>query len=389
MKIQTTQLFQKIDEAIKNKKRYIFLRGSTRSGKTITALQYIIIKALVTPNFIITIARETQSSIKNTILIDFKEVLESLNMWKDKEYNKVDMVYRLPNRSLIRFIGLDDTTGKLRGMKQNVVFVDEVNTASKDAFVQLDVRTEDYIISAYNPEITPDWWGLQYEQKNNGLMIHSTWKQNPFLSKEIIRSILDLKSSDPDLYTIYSEGLIVEPREKIYKGYTTYEEEPNTKYKYLGIDWGFSNDECAVVEVKYDGNKNIYVKELLYETQLTNEDLAFKLKEIGIDRNIDIVADSSEPKSIQELQRLGIKTRGISTKNILYGIQKVRQYNIYIHKDSINMIEEFNNYKWKKDKGGRVTNSPIGKDHLLDALRYVVVEFISTQNSKGRYNYII
>jgi phage terminase large subunit len=389
MKIQTTQLFQQIDNSLKEKKRYVFLRGSTRSGKTITALQYIIIQCLTNSGLIVTIARETQSSIKNTLLLDFIEVLEGLGIWIEKNYNKVDMVYRFPNKSIIRFIGLDDTTGKLRGMKQDIVFVDEVNTVDRNNWVQLDVRTERYLLAAYNPEITPNWWGLEYEKKDNGIMLHSTWRQNPFLSETIIRSILDLKTSDPDLYTIYSEGLIVEPREKIYRGFNVYYEKPNIKYKYIGIDWGFSNDECAVIEVGYDGDKNIYAKELLYETNLTNEDLAHKLLEMGIDKQSDIVVDSSEPKSREELKRLGIRTKPISAKGILYGIQKVKQYNLHIHSDSINLMDEHNNYKWKKDRSGRVTNQPTGKDHLLDALRYVVVEFIGGQNIKGKYNYMI
>lgn len=389
MKIQTTQLYQQIDNNIRDNKRYVFLRGSTRSGKTITALQYVIIQCIVNKGTIVTIARETQSSIKNTLLIDFIEIMEGLGIWMEKNYNKMEMVYRFPNKSIIRFIGLDDTTGKLRGMKSDIVFVDEVNTIDKNSWIQLDVRTERYLIAAYNPEITPNWWGLEYEKKDNGIMLHSTWRQNPFLSETIKQSIIDLKNSDPDLYTIYSEGLIVEPREKIYKGYNTYHIDPPSKYRYIGIDWGFSNDECAVIEVIYDGERGIYCKELLYETNLTNEDLAHKLHELDIDKNTNIVVDSSEPKSREELSRLGIKSRPISAKGILYGIQKVRQYNIHIHEDSLNLIDEFDNYKWKKDRSGRVTNSPTGKDHLLDALRYVVVEFIATQNIKGKYSYII
>ena len=290
MEIQTTELYMKIQDALQENKRYIFLRGSSRSGKTITALQHLIITALSKPNSLITIARETQVSIKNTILVDFKGVLEDLNLWEDSRYNKVEMVYRFSNKSVIRFIGCDDSSGKLRGMKSDIVFCDEVNTISFEPFVQLDIRTEQYILAAYNPEITEDWWGLQYEDKEEGVMIHSTWKQNPFLDDRIIQSIKELKELDPDLYEIYSEGRVVPPREKIFVNYNTYTEEPRYKERYIGIDFGYSNDPCAVVEVFINDN-DIYCKELFYKQGTTNNDLIFILDEM-IDKNLQIVADS-------------------------------------------------------------------------------------------------
>ena len=376
MEIQTTELYMKIQEALQENKRYIFLRGSSRSGKTITALQHIIITALSKPNTLITIARETQVSIKNTILVDFKGVLQDLNLWEDSRYNKVEMVYRMDNNSIIRFIGMDDTTGKLRGMKSDIVFVDEVNTVSFEPWVQLDIRTEQYVLAAYNPEITEDWWGLEYEGKENGIMIHSTWKGNPFLDKRIIQSIQELKELDPDLYEIYSEGRVVPPREKIFVNYDKYSDEPRYKERYIGLDWGFATDPCAVVEVLMDG-KDVYCKELLYQAGTTNNDLIFILQELGIDRETLIVADSAEPKSIQDLRRGGFNIRGVKKGqgSVLYGIQKMKQHKIHIHEDSLNLYREFSELKFKKDRSGRVTNTPIGDDHLIDSVRYVITEF--------------
>jgi len=387
MEIQTTELYIKIQDALQENKRYIFLRGSSRSGKTITALQHLIITALSQPDTLITIARETQVSIKNTILMDFKSVLTNLNLWEDGRYNKVEMVYRMKNNSIIRFVGMDDTTGKLRGMKSDIVFVDEVNTVSFEPFVQLDIRTEQYILAAYNPEITEDWWGLEYEGKDNGIMIHSTWKQNPFLDDRIIQSIQELKELDPDLYEIYSEGRVVPPREKIFVNYDKYTEEPRYKERYIGIDFGFATDPCAVVEVLIN-DKDVYCKELLYQAGTTNEDLIFILKELGIDRNTQMVADSAEPKSIQDLKRGGFNIRGVKkgSGSILYGIQKMKQHRIHIHEDSTNLYREFSELKFKKDRSGRVTNTPIGDDHLIDSVRYVIMEF--ADKPKTTYHFL-
>lgn len=389
MELSTTILYLDIQDKIEQQKRYIFLRGSSRSGKSFTALQHLIILALSNPDITITIARETQVSLKNTIIIDFKDIMESLEIWEDTKFNKVEMVYRFENKSIIRFVGLDDTTGKLRGMRQDYVFIDEVNTIEKTSFIQLDIRTEKYIIAAYNPEVTQNWWGFEYENKDNGCMIHSTWRQNSFLEENIIQSIQDLKNIDPEMYEIYSEGRIVEPREKIFIQPETYIDPPKYKYRYIGIDWGYSSDACAVVEVLNEG-KTIWVKELFYKTETTNEDLIYELRQMGIDRNVEIVCDSSEPKSIEELRREGFNVRGVKKGkgSVLWGISKMKQYKTFIHEESENLINEFSNYKFKKDRSGRQTNQVTGEDHLLDALRYVVTEFISENNRRGVYHLV-
>jgi phage terminase large subunit len=382
MKIQATQVFEQIEEAVKDEKRYIFLRGSSRSSKTISAVQWVILQALVTKGLIVTIARATQVSIKGTILEDFKFVMNQLGMFDEKSLNKQELVYKFPNGSVVRFIGLDDSTGKLKGFKSNLILVDEINTIDRNAFIQLDIRCSMYILALYNPEIPIDWWGLEYEQKENGVMFHSTYKMNPFLDEPTIRAIEELIDTDPDMAKIYAEGLIVEPREKVFIQPELYTDLPQgIKERYYGLDFGFSNDECAVVEVWVQG-KNLFVKQVLYELGLTNDDLAYRLKEIGIDRSVNVVADSAEPKSIEELRRLGLNIRPVNKSSILYGIQKLKQFKIYIHKESVDLISEFSNYRFKKDRIGQITNNTTGKDHLLDSLKYVVIQFLDKPKSK-------
>jgi phage terminase large subunit len=384
MKLQANELFAQIQLKIQEGLRYIFLRGSSRSGKTVAAIQTLVVECLSNPKTTVTIARETQVSIKNTILIDFKEVMEQLDMWVDGRYNKVDMVYRFDNGSLVRFVGLDDTTGKLRGMRSDIVLIDEVNTVSISSFVQLDIRTTKYVMGAYNPEIPTDWWGLDYEKRDNGCVLISTWRDNAFLDQRIIDSINSLKETDHDLWLIYSESQIVPPREIVYQKPNTYETLPQgIKYTYYGIDFGFSQDPCAVVEV-FVKDKEVYVKELVYERGLTNEDLIYLLKDRGINRNNDIVCDSAEPKSIEELKRGGLNVRGVrkGANSVLFGIQKLRQHKVFVHKDSTNLINEFDNYRYRKDRSGRITNSTDGPAHGLDALRYVMSEFIDNKPRK-------
>jgi phage terminase large subunit len=385
MRIQATKIFNDIDEAVKDQVRYIFLRGSSRSSKTISALQYLIVEALKNPSVSITIARSTQVSLKNTILVDFKDIMEKMEIYYQGKYNKVDMTYTFPNASIIRFVGLDDTTGRLRGMKSTYVMVDEINTIDRDSFVQLDIRCEKYLIGCYNPELSEDSWIFDYEGRDNARLYVSSWRDNPFLDETIIQSIMELKELDYDLWLIYSEGQLVPPRERIYNPPTLFSGEPeNIKATYIGIDYGFSNDETGVVKIQVDNNGWVYATELLYETNLTNEDLIYKLKELGIDRYTEIVSDSSEPKTIETLRRASFKIRGVKKENgsVLYGIQLLRTTKLFVNERSKNLLSEFSNYKYKKDRSGRTTSVPEGKDHLLDALRYSIMEFLDKPKAK-------
>lgn len=387
MRIQATEVFSDIDEAIKEGNRYIFLRGSTRSGKTIASLQYIIIECLKRPGISATIARATQVSLKNTILVDFKDIMNSMEIWDMGTFNKVDNVYRFPNGSVIRFVGMDDTTSRLKGMKSDIALVDEVNSVDIEPYEQLNIRLSDWVLCPYNPELTPDHWILKYEQREDAKLLISNWRQNSFLDERTKKAIRDLKLTNPDLYEIYSEGRIVEPREKIFREVMTYTgETPQTKQVYYGIDFGYSSDPTAVIKVSVEGN-NLYCEEVLYEKGLTNQDLVFLLKEKGITRDDAIVADSSEPKSIQEMNREGVSVVGVKkgAGSILYGIQKMKTFNIMIKEDSENLIREWNNYKFKKDRSGNITNIPIGDDHALDALRYVVLQFLDNLITRGKY----
>lgn len=387
MEIKATQVFADIDDAVNEGYRYIFLRGSTRSGKTIACLQYLIIEALKTPKTNITIARSTQVSLKNTILVDFKNIMEDMGIWDEGTFNKVDNTFLYPNNSMIRFVGMDDSTSRLKGMQSDIAMVDEVNSVDIEPFEQINIRTKKYILCPYNPELTPDHWLLKYEERDNAKLLISNWRQNAFLDERTKKAIRDLKLTNPDLYEIYSEGKIVEPKEKIYPELKTYKDLPTgIKEVYYSVDFGYSLDSSAVVKMSVK-DRDVYVEELIYEKGLTNEDLAYLMKEKGIDRNCDVVCDSAEPKSITELNRLGLSVIGVKkgSGSVLYGIQKIKTYNIHIHENSENLIREWNNYKFKKDRTGNLTKTPTGDDHALDALRYGILQYLDNQHKKGKY----
>jgi phage terminase large subunit len=155
----------------------------------------------------------------------------------------------------------------------------------------------------------------------------------------------------------------------------------------LGMDYGFTNDPTTLVEV-WKNNDSVYLNELLYERNLTNQDIADKLSEYGVDRYIEIIADSAEPKSIEEIRRSGfnIKPATKGPDSVLNGIDILKRHRIHVTKQSVNLIKELNNYKWITDKNGNKLNKPVDAfNHALDAVRYVALNKMKVDN-QGRYN---
>ena len=155
----------------------------------------------------------------------------------------------------------------------------------------------------------------------------------------------------------------------------------------LGMDFGYSNDPTAIAEV-YKLNDDLYINELLYAKGLTNQDIANKIRDLGITRQTEIIADSAEPKSIEEIHRLGfnVKPAKKGADSINMGIDVLRRFKIHITKNSTNAINEFKYYKWLVDKNGKVINKPATNqlDHLIDAIRYTALNKLTT-NYSGKY----
>jgi phage terminase large subunit len=391
MEVSVSTLYLDIDKAVKENKRYIFLRGSSRSGKTYQTISYLVLYALQNPQTTITIVRDTLVSIRNSVLIDFQEVMNQMGLYSPDKFNKSEVIYRFDNGSMVRFLGADDNSGKLRGMKQDVVFINEITSVSQDAFLQLDIRTTGFMICDYNPSEQDDWYVYQMEEKDEAQLIISTYKQNPFLEKSVVKAIEDLKDIDPELYEIYALGKKVKPRETIFMNWSIVSEAPRySKMLGIGLDWGYSSDPCACVLVLINEPDNIlYVKELFYEQGLTTDDIAYKLDDTGVQKSFDLICDSSEPRMIDELKkRKWNKARGVKKEagSVLFGITELKKYKIQIDATSTNLIDEMKNYKWFKDRSGRITSKTAGQDHLIDSMRYVVMEM--SNKSKTKYSFM-
>ncbi len=377
--IDTTNVFHK---AFKSSTRITCLQGGTRSSKTYSLCQLFIVKALRETGKVFTICRKTLPALKGTAYRDVLELLKELGLYSEEYHNKSELSYSL-NGNLIEFISVDQPQ-KIRGRKRNYLWLNEANEFTYEDYQQLILRTTDKVYLDYNPSDPYSWIYEKVITRDDCTFFKSTYKANPFLDKDTIAEIERLKDLDPDYWQVYGLGEIGSVQTMIFRNFNLVDEVQGRLVGY-GLDFGFTNSPSALVAV-YVSDDNLYIKEMLYEKRLTNTDLANKLKEFKIDRQSEIVADSAEPKSIEEVYRSGFNIKPAKKgAGIHLGIDIMRRYKLHITKDSLNAIKEFRSYKWATDKNGDVLNVPVKvNDHLIDATRYLCLNKLSVNHS-GKY----
>lgn len=367
MKIQTTDIYEMLED---NKdKRLKLFQGSARSGKTYNILIWLVIHLLQTPNKTLSIVRKTLPALKGSVLRDLKEILEELEIYNPSDWKKQEGYYTLPNGSIIEFFSTDEEQ-KLRGRKREILFINEGNELTRDEYIQLAIRTTEQIIIDYNPS---DLYSYIYDLiDEEGAFFHkSTYKENPFLTKEIIKEIESLKDKDDNLWRVFGLGERGVATNSVFSKYTVVDEIPEGGEIYRALDWGFV-DPTSLIEVKKIDD-SIYLKELIYSRGLTSSDIVFKLKNLKIDLTDDIWCDSARPEIIEDLKRERINAKSVKKNTILHGIQLIKRHKVYIHKDSVNLIDEFQNYKWKTNKDGQILDVPEDKNnHGIDSVRYAL-----------------
>ena len=375
--INTTVTYENLLNSTNRVSQHI---GGTRSGKTYAILQYLIVEALQT-NQTITIVRKTIPSLKRTVMKDFSDILKSLDIWNDNDFNITDRIYRL-NESTIQFINSDDAE-KLRGLKSDILFIDEASELDEESYFQLSIRTTGRIILAYNPTVSPYHWLRQMQDCDRYV---TTYKDNIYLPKEMIVAIEELQHKNPKYWAIYGKGEFAANDKAIYNFEVV--EDYEAEFVAFGLDWGYSSDPTAVVAV-YKNGDNIYLEEILYEKGLVLKDIADKLNGLDITKQEEIFCDSSEPRSIEELYRMGFNAKAVKKgpDSIKFGISVLQNHKIHIHKKSQNLINEMYSYQYATDKHGYVTDTPEGGlDHLLDAARYVaMMKLTQKATNKGKY----
>lgn len=380
--IQTTITFEHLQES---KTRVVQCIGGTRSGKSYGIAQWLIVQGIESKKDI-SIVRKTIPSLKRTNIRDFKEIMIDLGLWKEENWNSTERVYRLDNGTSFTFVNTDDAD-KLRGFKSDLLWLDEASEIEEASYFQLSIRTSGKIILSYNPTVSPYSW---LRTMTDCTRFVTTYNDNPFLPKEMVESIEDLQHKNPKLWSIYGKGEFTANDKAIYQFQIIDDfDESQTQFVGFGLDWGYSQDPTAVVAVYKDNNDTIYVEEVLYERGLVMNDIASRLNRFGIDKSYEVWCDSSEPRSIEELYRLGFNAKPAKKgpDSIKFGISVLQNYKIKVLKSSQNLINEMYGYQYLTDKHGYTTDRPEeGLDHAMDALRYVaLMKLTQKSQKKGTY----
>lgn len=383
-------------------KKIVVNRGGTRSSKTYSIAQLCALWLMTGEcgkgNYIMkgtwTTVRKYRTNLDTTVIKDFEEILHNNGFYSQVTHNKTRKTYKFDSR-LVEFIGADDEQ-KLRGAKRNILYCNEANELEyKKEFFQLLMRTEDKIFIDFNPDDENIWINTELEQKRyfdkgDVEIIVSTYKDNTFLPQSLVEEIEYLQQTDPSFWKIYGLGEYGQITGLVYENVEVVPKIPsNAKIVATGLDFGFTNDPTAIVQV-YKHDQTLYFKELVYSSGLTNNDIAKELKRLGYTMQDEIICDSAEPKSIEELyrQRLNAKPTKKGKDSINNGIDILKRYKLKVTEDSINLRKEFRAYKWATDKTGNSTGKPLDKfNHAMDAIRYVGAIHLN-HNNTGIYSII-
>jgi phage terminase large subunit len=378
LNIKSTPVFYKNYEQIKGDKRFIINVGGTRSSKTYSLCQLMVVYCLQNPNKIVSIVRSSFPSLRSSVMRDFLSVLRELDLYRENLHNKTEHIYTFPNGSMVEFFSVDDEQ-KLRGRKRDILWMNESNEISFDEFQQLNFRTSDKLFFDYNPSEL-DHWIDTLITRDDSVKIHSTYKDNPFLPKSIIDEIENLINVDEQYYRIYALGEQSIHRSTIFTHQKIFDEYPNGIKEYVyGLDFGFNHPTALVRVSKLDNQ--IYVEEIIYQSNLTSTDLVKSFQLLSIEKNIPIVCDYARPEIMTELRREGYYIIS-ANKNVKEGIDSVKSSELYVHNNSINLQSELRKYKWKMI-GDKFLDEPVKRDDdAIDAMRYGTL-FLRKSYSKG------
>ena len=375
MTLQRTTAQRKIS---KLRKRVRIVQGGTSSSKTFSIIPLLIDYAIAKPKSEISIVSESIPHLRRGALKDFIKIMDWLGMYREEQFNRSTLRYDFVNGSYIEFFSADQAD-KLRGARRDVLFVNECNNITFDSYHQLAIRTRRFIYLDYNP--TSEFWvHKELLSDNDAEMIILTYKDNEALDKDLVKEIEKAKEKAKESsywanwWKVYGLGEVGVVDGVIFENWEVVKQIPETaELLGYGLDFGFTNDPTALISV-YRFNSELYIKELIYQTRLTNNDIVQRMIELGVDKYKDIIADSAEPKSIEDIYRGGFRNIYGAKKgadSIRNSIDKLQRYKINITESSTNLIKEFRGYVWTKDKNGNQTGEPIGiNDHGIAALRY-------------------
>ena len=355
--------------------------GGTNSGKTHSILQYLLALCVTLPGIVVTVVGQDIPNLKKGAYRDAKHILNDTDAFNQNlsSHNKSDREFRFKNSSVMEFNSYDDAQDAKSG-KRDHLFLNEANGIKKSIFDELEVRTTQQTFIDFNP--TARFWAHDMQGRDDVKWFDSTYLNNPFLKPSIRKKIeayeptpenIKNKTANEWRWMVYGLGKVGRLEGLVFRDFEVSTDWPEKyKWRVFGLDFGFTNSPTALVEIRY-AHGNLYWKQHMYQTGLTNPDISEELTRLGFSDDELIVADSAEPKSIEELKRKNwyIEAAVKGKDSVNQGIDAIKRYPIIVDAGSKDLIEEFSSYQWKENKDGKSTNKPIDSfNHGIDAGRY-------------------
>ena len=382
--IETSPVF---DWCVNSTNPIVVQSGGTSSGKTYSILQYLIAIATSQERLVITVAGQDIPNLKKGAYRDAQNILYGTDAYLQELifHNKSNREFIFNTGSVIEFNSYSDFQDAKSG-KRDYLFVNEANGVGYEIFEELQVRTTKQTFIDFNP--TARFWAHdKFHGKDHVDWFNSTYRDNPFIEPSIREKIESYEPTPENIargtaneyrWKVYGLGEVGRLEGLVFPDFQVSSEFP-TEYKWrvFGMDFGFTNDPTTLVEIRY-AHGNLYWMQHIYEKRLTNPDIVKEIKRLGLEDE-RIIADSAEPKSIQEIQDGGCYVDGAvkGKDSINQGVDAIKRYKSYIYSGSKDLIEEFSSYTWAKDRDGNATNKPIDKfNHGIDAGRYALSDKI-------------
>lgn len=364
--IEITTVFEANYDAIFNgTKRHIENIGGSRSSKSWSIAQLIVIYCCSHDNKKIDVVRKTLRSLSRSFKKDLEGVIGQMKLWKKIDHNKTNNTYTFPTGSVIELIGADDAD-KLRGTKRDILIIDECNELFNDDYLQLSIRTSDKIVMMYNPSHEREW--MKHIPIADKTIIHSTYRDNPFLTKAQENEIERLKDKDYNEYLVYCLGQKAQSRKNVYTNWEFVDKKPPQFKNYVyGLDFGWVVPS-ALIRVWYNEDE-IYLEEVLYEPHIQTYEMPQEFIRLGIEKDVEILCDYASPQYIDELQKAGFYAIN-ADKSVKKGISAFRNFKVYVDSKAQNIKNEYENYQYKV-VNDIITEEPVKyNDHILDGGRY-------------------
>jgi phage terminase large subunit len=372
-------------------KRKRIVQGGTSAGKTFGIIPILIDKAAKTPRLEISVVSETIPHLRRGAIKDFLKIMEWTGRFIDSNWNRTLLTYKFTNGSYIEFFSAEQES-KLRGARRNILYINEANNISFESYHQLAIRTSDEIWIDYNP--TSEFWAhTELMRDEDSEYIVLTYKDNEALSESIIKEIESAQTKAltssywSNWWKVYGLGEVGSLQGVVFDDWRQIDTIPSdAKLLGYGMDFGYTNDPTTLVAI-YMMDNELYIDELLYQTNLNNNEIGNRLKTFNIQRPYEIVCDSAEPKSINELRLQGFNTQPAQKgpDSIKMGIDILKRYHLNVTKNSTNLIKELRAYQWETDKDGKLTGKPVDhSNHAIDGMRYFALNKLNNR-PRGKY----